>query len=90
MIETINVGTEEKPVFVDPRGHPKGVPHTYTEAGSHVATQEGYAAGTVIEAGQPVPPGIAVAEEWMAPVAGTAEAAATVTETVAASGTAAA
>ena len=41
--------------------------HEITEPGSHVATHRGYAAGTIIEPGEPVPAGIAVAEEWMAP-----------------------
>lgn len=58
----------------DPRGHPSGVPHTMTEPGSHVAKQRGYAAGTIIEPGEPVPAGIAFADEWMAPVEEASEA----------------
>jgi len=38
-----------------------------TSPGSHVATRRGYASGAIIEPGEPVPAGIAVAEEWMAP-----------------------
>lgn len=45
-----------------------------TTPGSHVATRRGYAAGVIIEAGEPVPAGIAVTDpegagHWMAPVA---------------------
>lgn len=38
-----------------------------TGTGTHTATRRGYAAGRIIEAGEIVPDGIAVAEEWMAP-----------------------
>jgi hypothetical protein len=46
---------------------PEALPQT--SPGSHVATRRGYAAGTIIEPGEPVPAGIAVAEEWMAAAA---------------------
>jgi len=36
-----------------------------TGPGSHVATQRGYADGRIIEPGEAVPHGIAVADEWM-------------------------
>lgn len=36
-----------------------------TDHGTHVATRRGYAEGRVIEPGEAVPAGIAVAEEWM-------------------------
>lgn len=42
--------------------------YTLTAPGSHVATHRGYASGTIIEPGDPVPAGIAVADEWMAAV----------------------
>jgi hypothetical protein len=44
-----------------------------TKDGSHVATAKGYAAGVIIEEGQPVPAGVPVALEdelpsgWMVP-----------------------
>jgi hypothetical protein len=47
----------------DPRGFTQK--HEITKPGSHVATQRGYAAGVVIEPGEPVPADIPVAEEWM-------------------------
>jgi biotin carboxyl carrier protein len=37
-----------------------------TEAGSHVATMRGYAKGSIVEEGDPVPEGIPVSDEWMA------------------------
>jgi hypothetical protein len=66
MVELINVGTDTAPKMVDPRGHPNGTKHELTRPGSHIATQRGYASGSVIEVGEPVPHGIPVAEEWMA------------------------
>lgn len=80
MAELINVGTDDKPQFVDPRGHPAGEPHVMTEPGSHVATQRGYAGGVIVEPGELVPAGIAVAEEWMAPAAAPAAPAAPAAE----------
>lgn len=65
MVELINAGTEDRPAMVDPRGHPKGVKHVITKPGSHVAKARGYAAGRIIDPGEPVPDGIPVAEEWM-------------------------
>lgn len=46
-----------------------------TEPGSHVATHRGYADGRIIEPGEAVPAGYAVAEEWMAEAAAPAAAA---------------
>lgn len=40
--------------------------HEMTGVNSHIATQRGYAARRIIEPGEFVPHGIAVAEEWMA------------------------
>lgn len=41
-----------------------------TESGSHRATERGYAGGELIEAGQLVPAGTPVSENWMEPVSG--------------------
>jgi hypothetical protein len=38
-----------------------------TKEGSHVATMRGYVNGHMIEEGMPVPAGIPVSTEWMAP-----------------------
>lgn len=51
-----------------------------TEAGSHRATERGYANGELIEPGKLVPPGIAVSTEWMEPVNGSAKLARAVEE----------
>lgn len=37
-----------------------------TGEGTHLATRRGYAAGRIIEDGEPVPAGIAFHESWMA------------------------
>lgn len=61
------------------RGHdPRGfvVAHEVTEPGSHFAKAPGYAEGRVIAVGEPVPHGLAVADEWMAPADAPAEPAA--------------
>lgn len=41
-----------------------------TKAGSHRATQRGYAGGELIETGDLVPAGFPVSEEWMEPIKG--------------------
>lgn len=45
-----------------------------TTPGSHVATKRGYADGRIIEVGEAVPAGYAVADEWMAPASAEAPA----------------
>jgi hypothetical protein len=52
-----------------PRRRRKGK-RKLTKAGSHVATAKGYANGTVIEEGEPVPADIPVSTEWMKRVDG--------------------
>ena len=49
--------------------------HELTGVNTHVATHRGYAHGHIVEPGEYVPHGIAVADEWM--VAANAEAPAT-------------
>lgn len=42
--------------------------HKLTGSNTHRATQRGYANGELVEAGDLVPSGITVSEEWMEPV----------------------